>query len=52
MTPFNPRFYLDDYNRWNNSGFIIGNDVIVLDFNNDNPNEKEIVNYIEKNFLL
>lgn len=50
MTPFNPRFYSDDYNRWNNSGFIIGNDVIVLDFDNDNPNEKEIVNYIEKEF--
>lgn len=50
LTPFNPKFYSDNYNRWNNAGFVIGNDVIVLDFDNDNENEKIIIDYIEKEY--
>lgn len=50
LTPFDPKYYSDDYNRWNNSAFIIGNDVIILDFDGDNPNDKSIMDYIEKEY--
>lgn len=50
LTKFHPKFYSDNYNQWNNVGFIIGNNIIVLDFDNDNENEKQIISYIEKNF--
>lgn len=50
VTKFNPKFYKDNYDQWNNVGFIIGNDIIVLDFDNDNINEKQIIKYIENKY--
>lgn len=50
LTPYNPKYYSNDYNQWNNSAFIIGTDVIVLDFDGDNPNDNEVMNYIEKEY--
>ncbi len=50
VTQFHPKFYNKDYKQWNNVGFIIGNSVIVLDFDNDNINEKQIIDYIEKKY--
>ena len=50
VTQFHPKFYNKDYKQWNNVGFIIGSSVIVLDFDNDNINEKQIIDYIEKKY--
>lgn len=50
MTKFNPLYYKNSYELWNNVGFIIGNDIIVLDFDNDNINEKQITDYIENKY--
>jgi len=50
VTQFHPKFYKSDYKQWNNAGFVIGNNVIVLDFDNDNKNEKQITDYIEKTY--
>ena len=46
LTPFDPKYYSNDYNRLNNSAFIIGDDVMILDFDGDNPNDKSIIDYI------
>lgn len=50
MTKFNPTYYKDNYNCWNNVGFIIGNNIIVLDFDGDNINENQITEYIENKY--
>ena len=50
VTPFDKKFYSNNYNQWNNVGFIIGKDIIVLDFDGDNDNEDKIVDYIEKTY--
>lgn len=50
ITKYNPKFYKDNYNEWNNVGFIIGNNIIVLDFDNDNLNEKQITDYIKNKY--
>lgn len=50
VTPFDKKFYSNNYNQWNNVGFIIGKDIIVLDFDGDNDNEDKIVDFIEKTY--
>ena len=50
VTPFEKKFYSNNYNQWNNVGFIIGKDLIVLDFDGDNDNEDKLVDYIEKTY--
>ena len=50
ITQFHPKFYISDYKQWNNVGFVIGNNIIVLDFDNDNKNESQITDYIEKKY--
>lgn len=49
-TKLNPKYYSNSYDTLHNAGFIIGNNVIVLDFDNDNKQENEIMNYIEQKY--
>ena len=49
-TKLDPKYYKDTYNQFANAGVILGNDVIVLDFDGDNDNEKAIIQFIESYF--
>lgn len=50
LTKLEEKCYEDTFKQWENAGLIIGTDVIVLDFDGDNPNEDKITEYIEKNY--
>lgn len=45
-----PEFYQTTFDNLDNAGLILGEDVIVLDFDNDNINENIICDYIDANY--
>lgn len=49
-TELKPECYYNNYDKLHNAGFIIGNDIIVLDFDNDNKQENQIINYIDQKY--
>lgn len=50
VTKLEEQFYSDSVEQLNNAGLIIGNDIVVLDFDGDNVNEEQIMNYIDTNY--
>lgn len=46
----NQQYYQTTFDNLENAGLIIGDDVIVLDFDNDNINENIICDYIDANY--
>ena len=41
-----PEYFQDNYNDLENAGLILGDDIIVLDFDGDNVNEDKICNFM------
>lgn len=49
-TQFHPSFYYNNIDKLDNAGFILGKNIVVLDFDNDNSNENNIIEFIEKEY--
>lgn len=45
-----PEYYQTTFDNLENAGLILGEDIIVLDFDNDNINENKICDFIDANY--
>jgi putative DNA primase/helicase len=49
--PINRSIIYSSYEELENAGLLINDTVVVVDFDNDNKNEKKILEYLEKEYL-
>ena len=50
LTKLDKQYYKEDYSQLDNAGVVLGKNIIVLDFDNDNENEDDIIKFIEQNY--